>query len=243
MARTVNLKIGATETTAIVALPPGNGPFPGAVVTFHKDGIDDFTNWLDDELAASGFAAIAPNHFHELPSNKGPDDRRDYMTDEQLAVDFRAAADWLKAQKTVAGKPALLGHCMGGRATLVGLVADPDLWACGCMWYGGGTFRAMGKVPPPAERAATMKAPVASFNGTADTHPSPAEMSRLDARLTELGKAHEFHLYNGADHGFMNKFGEAYDAHAHKDSWTKAMAFMKRYIGLVPHQADVQQAR
>jgi hypothetical protein len=41
----------------------------------------------------------------------------------------------------------------------------------------------------------------------------------------------------------MNKFGDAYDAHAHKDSWTKAMAFMKRHIGLVPHQADVQQAR
>lgn len=232
MSRMIEINIGTAVARAVVALPEGKGPFPGAVVTFHKDGIDDFTGWLVDELAASGFAAIAPDHFHVLPPGKGPDDRRDYMTDEQLAIDFRAAADWLKAHANIAGKPALLGHCMGGRATLVGLVNDPDLWACGCMWYGGGTFRAMGKVPPPAERASAIAAPVASFNGTVDTHPSLEEISRLDARLTELGKAHEFHRYEGADHGFMNKFGMAYDARAHKDSWTKGIAFMRRHIGV-----------
>lgn len=231
MARFVDLKIGSVTARAAVALPAGNGPFPGAVATFHKDGIDAFTLWLVDELAASGFAAIAPDHFHVLPPGKGPDDRRDYMTDEQLAVDFRAAADWLKAHGKIAGKPALLGHCMGGRATLVGLVNDPDLWACGCMWYGGGVFRAMGKVPPPAERASALQAPVISFNGSKDTHPSPEEVARLDARLTELGKPHEFHRYEGANHAFMNKFGDAYDASAHADSWAKALAFMKRHVG------------
>jgi len=232
MPRTIDLKIGAIGATAIVAMPPGNGPFPGAVVSFHKDGIDDFTKKLVDDLAVGGFVAIAPDHFHVLPPGKGPDERRHYMSDEQLAMDFRAAADWLKAQKNVAGRPALLGHCMGGRATLVGLVNDPGRWACGCMWYGGGAFRAMGKGPPPAERVAAIAAPVASFNGSKDTHPSPEEVSRLDARLTELGKTHEFHQYEGADHGFMNTFGDAYDARAHADSWAKAVAFMKRHIGV-----------
>jgi carboxymethylenebutenolidase len=212
-----------------VALPEGRGPFPGTVVTFHRDGIDAFTEWLVDELAAAGFAAIAPDHFHVLPPGKGPDDRRDYMTDEQLAVDFRAAADWLAAQNGVAGKPALLGHCMGGRAVLAGLVADPDRWACGCMWYGGGTFRRMGQVAPPAERASALAVPVMSFNGGKDTHPSPEEVSRLDARLSELGKPHEFHFYEGADHAFMNRFGAAYDERAHRDSWARAVAFMRRH--------------
>lgn len=231
MPRIVDFRIGASNARAAVALPEGKGPFPGAVVSFHKDGIDTFTEWLVDELAANGFAAIAPDHFHVLPPGKGSDERRDYMTDEQLAVDFRAAAAWLAAQKSVAGKPALLGHCMGGRAVLVGLVSDPGLWACGCMWYGGGTFRQMGKLPPPADRAAVVAAPIASFNGSKDTHPSPEEISRLDARLSDLGKAHEFHLYDGADHGFMNRFGAAYDARAAKDSWTKGLAFMRRHAG------------
>jgi carboxymethylenebutenolidase len=232
MARTIDLKIGSVNAKAIVAAPSGNGPFPSAVVTFHKDGIDDFTHKLVDEFAASGFVAIAPDHFHILPPGKGPEDRRDYMTDEQLAVDFRASADWLKGQKNVVGKPALLGHCMGGRATVVGLVNDPDLWACGVIWYGGGVFRPMGKVPPPAERLAHLKAPIAGFYGNLDTHPTPDEVNRFDAKLTELGKVHEFCRYENVDHGFMNWFDTAYDAHAHQDSWTKGLAFMRRHIGV-----------
>ncbi|MGE5540652.1 MAG: dienelactone hydrolase family protein [Gemmatimonas sp.] len=227
----IPLQIGATRAQAYVALPQGQDRAPGVVVTFHKNGIDDFTRWLVDELAREGFAAIAPDHFHVLPPGKGPDDRRDYMTDEHLVEDFRAAAEWLKS-KNIVGKPALIGHCMGGRATLVGLVADPDLWSCGCMWYGGGVFRKMGKAPPPAELASALKVPVASFNGMEDTHPSPEEVGKLDARLTELGKPHDFHRYPGADHGFMNRFGDAYDPAAHKDSWTKAIAFMKRQIAV-----------
>lgn len=232
MARTIDFKIGSINAKAIVAMPAGNGPFPGAVITFHKDGIDEFTHKLVDEFAASGFVAIAPDHFHVLPPGKGPDERRDYMTDEQLALDFRAAAGWLKAQKNVTGKPALLGHCMGGRATVVGLVSDPDLWACGVIWYGGGVFRAMGKVPPPGERLAGIKAPILGFSGSLDTHPSPEEVKRLDVKLTELGKPHEFHLYDNVNHGFMNWFGEAYNAHAYQDSWAKALPFMRRHIGV-----------
>jgi carboxymethylenebutenolidase len=231
MGEMIPLQIGATRAQAYVALPSGQARAPGVVVSFHKDGIDDFTRWLVDELAGDGFAAIAPDHFHVLPQGKGPDERRDYMTDEQLAADFRAAVDWLKS-KNVIGKPALIGHCMGGRATLVGLVADPDLWSCGCMWYGGGTFRKMGEAPPPAERASALTVPVASFNGSEDTHPSPEEMAKLDARLGELGKPHEFHRYQGADHGFMNTFGDAYDVAAHEDSWAKAIAFMRRHIAV-----------
>jgi dienelactone hydrolase len=92
MPRIIDFKIGTASARAAVAVPEGKGPFPGAVVSFHKDGIDSFTEWLVDELAANGFAAIAPDHFHVLPPGKGPDERRDYMTDEQLAADFRAAA-------------------------------------------------------------------------------------------------------------------------------------------------------
>jgi carboxymethylenebutenolidase len=231
MGEVISLEIGTAKAQAYVALPPGLARPPGVVVSFHKDGIDEFTRWLVDELAGDGFAAIAPDHFHVLPPGKGPDERRDYMTDEQLALDFRAAVDWLKSKGTV-GKPALIGHCMGGRATLVGLVADPELWACGCMWYGGGAFRKMGKAPPPGDLVGALMVPVASFNGSEDTHPSPEEVGKLDAKLTELGKAHEFHRYQGADHGFMNKFGDSYDARAAKDSWTKGVAFMRSQIGV-----------
>jgi carboxymethylenebutenolidase len=235
MANTVPLKIGNVATTALVRMPAGPGPFPGVVVTFHKDGLDRFTEWLVDDLAANGFAAIAPNHFHVLPPGKGPEDRKPYLADEQLALDLRAAAEWLRAQKGIAGpKFGLLGHCMGGRTTWVGLETDPELWGAGCVWYGGGALRAQGKVlPPPSERLARIAAPVMGFFGNDDKNPSPADVDLFDEQLTALGKPHEFHRYDGAGHAFMNRWGEKYREAACQDSWTRGLAFLRRHLSPV----------
>lgn len=231
MARTIDFKIGPVMTTAIVAAPSGKGPFPGIVVAFHKDGIDDFTHWVVDDLAGNGYVAICPNHFHVLPSGKGPEDRRAYMTDEQTALDLRSAADWLGSQSNVGGKKfGLLGHCMGGRTTWLGLADAPDLWACGCVWYGGGATRRMGKVPPPSERLASIKAPVAGFFGNDDPNPSAAEVNDFDATLAKLNKPHEFHRYDGIGHGFMNPGSKKFGNDAAKDSWNKGLAFLGRYL-------------
>jgi carboxymethylenebutenolidase len=235
MANTIPLKIGTIATAALMKMPAGSGPFPGVVVTFHKDGLDEFTNWLVDDLAANGFIAIAPNHFHILPPGKGPDDRKDYIADEQMALDLKAAAEWLGAQKNVAGKRyGLLGHCMGGRTTWVGLETNPELWGAGCVWYGGGALKAQGKAyPAPSERLAAIACPVAGFFGNDDKNPSPADVNLFDERLTKLGKPHEFHRYDGAGHAFMNKFGPKYREAACKDSWAKGFAFMRKHLAAV----------
>ena len=204
MVETVQLQVGPKTIPALVAVPAGKGPFPGVVVTFHREGNDPFTRWLVDDLARNGFVAISPDHFHVLPPGKGPDVRRDYLSDEQMASDLRAAAAWLKAQANVAKtKFGLLGHCMGGRTTWVGLQCAPDLWACGGVWYGGGVFRRMGGLPPPAERFDLIKAPVAGFFGKDDKNPSPEDVATFDRMLTERGIPHEFHSYDNAAHAFM----------------------------------------
>lgn len=235
MANTIPLKIGNVETTALMQMPKGPGPFPGVVVTFHKDGLNEFTEWVVDDLAANGFAAIAPNHFHVLPPGKGPDDRKEYLDDEKLAQDLRAAAEWLKAQKEVGpGKLAILGHCMGGRTTWVGLETCPDLWAAGCVFYSGGAQGTQGKkYPAPAERFASVACPVAGFFGNDDKNPSPADVNLYDERLTKLGKPHEFHRYDGAGHAFMNKFAPTYREAVAKDAWAKAQAFIRRHVAAV----------
>jgi carboxymethylenebutenolidase len=234
VANTIPLKIGNIETTALMQMPKGPGPFPGVVVTFHKDGLNEFTEWVVDDLAANGFAAIAPNHFHVLPPGKGPDDRKDYLDDEKLAQDLRAAAEWLKAQKEVGPKLALIGHCMGGRTTWVGLETWPDLWAAGCVFYSGGAQGTQGKkYPAPAERFAEVACPVAGFFGNNDKNPSPADVNLYDERLTKLGKPHEFHRYDGAGHAFLNKFADSYRETQAKDAWAKALAFMRRHLAPV----------
>ena len=235
MANTIPLKIGNVATTALMQMPKGPGPFPGVVVTFHKDGLNEFTEWVVDDLAANGFAAIAPNHFHVLPPGKGPDDRKDYLIDEQLALDLRAAAERLQAEKAVGPrKLALIGHCMGGRTTWVGLENCPDLWAAGCVWYSGSALKPQGnKLAAPTDRFAEIACPVAGFFGNDDKNPSPDDVSLFDERLTKLGKPHEFHRYDGAGHAFMNRFAKSYREAQAKDSWVKAQAFLRRHLAPV----------
>lgn len=229
MANIIDFKIGPVDTTAAIAVPSGAGPFPGVVVGFHRGGIDSFTLWVVDEMAKHGFVAIAPNHFHVLPPGKGPEDRKDYLTDEQLGLDLRAAAAWLASQINVAGKKfGLLGHCMGGRTTLLGLVDSPELWTCGCVWYGGGAHRAQGtKLPPPTERLAAVQAPVAGFFGNLDTNPSPEDVNKIDEILTRLKKPHDFHRYDNTPHGFMNPASSHYREHASSHSWTVALKLLR----------------
>ena len=233
MADTIDLTIGEVTTTAFVAVPMGAGPFPGVVVAFHKDGLDDFTEWVVDDLAANGYAAIAPNHYHVLPPGVSIERRTEFITDEQLSRDLGSAADLLAARDTVDGdRLAVIGHCMGGRTTWVGLVAHPGRWRCGCVWYGGNAFKALGDGPAPADRLGDIACPVAGHFGNDDGNPSPADVDRLDAMLNELDKDHEFHRYDGAGHAFMSFGSERYREDQAKDSWSRALDFLGRHLGV-----------
>ena len=64
MADKITLEIEGAAVDALLAAPDGDGPYGGVVVTFHRTGLDVFTQWLVDDLCAHGFAAISPDHFH-----------------------------------------------------------------------------------------------------------------------------------------------------------------------------------
>ncbi|MEE8515123.1 MAG: dienelactone hydrolase family protein [Alphaproteobacteria bacterium] len=231
MADRIELTIGDITTDALAASPDGAGPFPGIVVGFHKGGLDDLSEWVVDDLAANGYAALAPNHYHVLPEGVSIDDRRDYLTDKQLAEDLMAAADRLVADYDVDGdRIGLLGLCMGGRTTWVGLVSNPERWKWGGVWYGGSSFKALGDGPAPFDRLVNIACPVGGFFGNDDKNPSPEDVDKIEARLTELGKDHEFHRYDGAGHAFMG-FGASRRENAAKESWAIALKLMGRYLG------------
>ncbi len=231
MADKIELTIGDVTTTAFVAVPAGGAKHPGVVVTFHRGGMDEFTAWLCDDLATNGYAAIAPNHYHVLPPGMDIERRREFLTDEQLAADLDASAGWLiKEGDADAKRLALMGHCLGGRTTWVGLTSLPNRWKCGCVWYGGGSFNPLGKLPAPIDRLEEIRCPVAGFFGNDDGNPSPDEVNEIAARLTKLDKEHEFHRYDGAGHAFMNAGEASYREEQSKDSWAKALAFIGENI-------------
>jgi carboxymethylenebutenolidase len=231
MVQEITLSSAGDDMRAITDKPAGAGPFPGVVVTFHKDGIDDFTTWLVEDLAREGFFAIAPDHFHWLPEGVGPDRRREFLTDQKLASDLAVSRSYLECLEEVDGDAiGILGHCMGGRTTMLGAAVDP-LYQAACMWYGGSSFKPLGEGPSPFERISGIACPVMGFFGKEDANPSPEDVEKFDAEMTKHGIVHEFHMYDDTGHGFMNPANtKSYVESSAKDSWARAIAFLKREL-------------
>lgn len=227
MASEIALKIEDTDVRALFEKPPGAGPHPALVVTYHMGGLDEFTHWLVEDLAREGFMAIAPDHYHWLPSMDEIDNRKKYLLDSRLALDLAVARSYLEMQDDFAGPGVgILGHCMGGRTTLLGACTDKRYKAA-CIWYGGGSFQAQGPGPAPTEQVDRIAAKVMGFFGNDDKNPSPEDVDKLDAIMTKAGVWHEFHRYDNAGHAFMNPWGKSYAEKPAKESWPRALAFLR----------------
>jgi carboxymethylenebutenolidase len=232
VAAEIELEVDGAPMRALFEKPKGKGPFPGVVMTFHRGGLDEFSHWLVEDLAARGFLAIAPDHFHWLPSMDEVDNRRDYLWDTRLAKDLAIARSYLEMQDEIGGPGlGILGHCMGGRTALLGACVDKRYKAA-CLWYGGNSFKPQGEGPAPTERVSGIGAKVMGFYGNLDKNPSPEDVNKLDELLTQAGVWHEFHRYDETGHGFMDKFGKHYMEKSALDSWARATDFLARELAV-----------
>ena len=60
--------------------------------------------------------------------------------------------------------------------------------------------------------AKDLSCPLLGLFGADDQYPSPDQVAELDKALTEAGKEHEFHTYEGAGHAFFSVNRPAYRA-------------------------------
>ena len=118
---------------------------------------------------------------------------------------------------------------MGGRAVYLMSAVNPDIKA-GVMYYGSDPFHSWGDGPSPFERTKDIHCPIMGHFGEDDKNPSPADMRKLDAELTRLGKAHEFHSYANAAHAFANFGSPGYREHAAKASWPRTFGFFAKHL-------------
>ncbi len=102
------------------------------------------------------------------------------------------------------------------------------------MWYGRELFETLTgdlATPGSSERLEKIACPIAGYFGNLDTHPTPEEVDKLDSRLTELGKEHEFHRYPDAGHAFLNEYHPRYHQDAAEESWNKGLEFLDARLG------------
>lgn len=227
------VRVDNNDLPLYVTMPASNRQVPGIVVVHGRSGLEDFIKDATHMLALQGYAAVAPFLYHR----DGPDCKDDNVTrksrlrDPLIINDVNAAIGFLRNHKQVNGaKLGIVGFCMGGRLVYLMSAASRELKA-GVMFYGSSTMLPYGDSgPTPFDRTKDINCPVQGHFGAEDQDPSPEDMRKLDAELTKYGKPHEFHVYQGAAHAFVNSGSDNYRPHAASLSWPKAMEFFARHL-------------
>jgi carboxymethylenebutenolidase len=240
IAETVSLTgHGGDEVEAYLARPLGQDSFGGVVVIHHMPGYDSGTKEIARKFAANGYAALMPNLYHRDAPGASPDDAaataraKGGVPDERLVGDVGGAAAYLRALDGSNGKVGVIGYCSGGRQSFLAACTLPLDAAVDC--YGafvvGTPPEGMPlKAGPIVHLAPDLSCPLLGLFGADDQYPSADQVAELDKALTEAGKPHEFHLYEGAGHAFFSVNRPAYRVEAANDGWQKIWDFYGRYL-------------
>src|SRR5713101_7085546 len=227
-----SIQVDGADMRLYTSVPDGTGPFPAVVVIQHQGGVDDFMEEMTQRLASAGYAAVAPDLYHRDSPDCRDDapTRRARLRDVTVIKDVNATVYFLTGHRMVdAERLGIIGFCMGGRVSYLMAAAHPSFKAA-VAYYGGNIMAPWGEGPAPFERTGEIHCPLLGLFGEEDANPSPADMRKLDAELTRLGKVHEFHSYPGAGHAFMNDGRPSYREEAAKDAWEKTLGWFDRHL-------------
>ena len=225
---------------AYYARPVGPGKFPGVVVVHHLPGWDEWIIEVVRKFAHHGYACISPHlYFRDGPGS--PDDvgarvrAAGGVADDHVVGDVAGAMAFLRAQPNTTGKIGIIGFCSGGRhaylcaCRIEGVDAIVDCWGGNVIVDDPSQLNAKRPVAP-IDLTASLRAPLLGLFGNDDQNPTADQVNRTEAVLRRLGKAYEFHRYDGAGHAFFNTMRTAFRAEQAADGWTKVFAFLGRHL-------------
>lgn len=215
-----------------VSAPPNAGPHPAVVVIQHAGGVDEFIRSMSERFASEGFLAVAPDLYHR----EDPDSSDDAMTrmgrlrDAHIVLDVKAAVEHAAGLAEVSrDRMGITGFCMGGRVAYLLAASTPAFKAC-VVFYGGNIMVPWGQGSAPLDLSRDIGCPILGLFGEDDPNPNPADVAKIDAELTRLGKEHEFHSYPGAGHGFMNEARPSHREGAARDAWRRCIEWFRQHL-------------
>ena len=109
-----------------------------------------------------------------------------------------------------------------------------DVDACADLWGGRvvmGAEELNAKTPvAPIDMTKDLSCPLLGLFGNDDRAPSPEQVNQHEAELKKHRKAHEFHRYDGAGHGFFYWHRPLYRPEQAMDGWGKVFAFFGKHL-------------
>jgi carboxymethylenebutenolidase len=230
--------VSINDIEAYLAKPLDTPVRGGVVVIHHAPGYDEGTKEIARRFATWGYAAVMPNLNHRVAPGADPDDAAATAraaggkSDQELVTDVADAVAYLKAEG--AAKVGVIGHCSGGRQSVLA-ACEVDLDAAVDCYGGFVLMDSPADSPLPRtslrDKLPNLRAPLLGLFGNDDSYPGPEEVDNLDRLLTELGKEHEFHRYDGAGHAFFAADRPSYRVEAANDGYRRIKAFFAEHLG------------
>ena len=240
----VTIPVGGTQMRAFVVRPAGNAPAPVVIVIQEVFGLSDWIRGVADQLAAEGFIAVAPDLLAGKGANGGDTtsfaNTKEMMTAtlaipaDEVVTRLKAAREWGLKQKGANGKSATVGFCFGGQQSFRMAMEEPSLNAA-VVYYGDAPAAAGGgRGAPfaPADAMKNIKAPVLGlYGGLKEDARIGNTIEPTRAKMKELGKTYEVHIFDGAQHGFLRAQMAADGANmkAAQQAWPLTVAWIKKY--------------
>jgi carboxymethylenebutenolidase len=226
----VAVKVNATDSAmAWVVYPERKDKAPVVIVIHENTGINTWTRTVADQMAAEGFIAIAPDlttMFRTGDLTKDPVQAEGAAAIRQVTAEkgneiIDAVAKYGMSLPAAQQKYGIVGFCWGGARSFLHSTHAPGLGAS-VVYYGS---------PPTAEQMANIKAPVLGLYGGNDARIN-ATIPATDSTMKQLKKAYEFHIFEGAGHGFLRGQDQSpANLAAAQAAWPKTVAFFREKLG------------
>ena len=217
-------RTGDVEVDAYFSHPTAPGPRPAVIIAHEWWGLEEHFRDFSRELASHGMAVLVPDLYHGKVT---ADPAEAAMLKASLDIDraveeISGGSAYLRSLPFVSGKVSVVGFCMGGGLALLAASRTTD-FSAGVIYFPS--------VYPDTSELETISCPLLLHYGTADTVTPRSEIDRITQTLDHAEKPYELHLYEGADHAFVNDaHPEHYDMESTEASWLRTVEFLKRHI-------------
>jgi carboxymethylenebutenolidase len=220
--------------------PAGEDRRGGVVVIHHMPGFDRWSHEVARRFAVMGYDVAMPNLYWREAPGASPDDAaataraQGGVPDDRLVGDVGGAAAHLRSLPASNGRVGVIGHCSGGRQSVLA-ACNLDLEAAvdcyGAFVTGTPPEGYPLKMANLVDQLPDLSCPLLGLFGNDDQYPSPDQVNELDEILTGLDKVHEFHRYDGAGHAFFCVDRPAYRVEAALDGWDHITRFYGEHLG------------
>ncbi len=206
--------------------PEGGRRWPGVIVFTDVGGIRAANQEMAGRLAQQGYAVLLPNVFYRtgpvplqplrtLTTDEAKKQRMAELTQpltpEAMEADASTYVAVLKSQDCVReGKIGVVGYCFTGKMALYAAAAEPNTFAAGASFHGGGLFTDTPASPHLA--LPSIKARLYFGHATNDRSMSEEAIAKLDLALEKWGGKYESEIYKDAYHSWTSSDSPVYNA-------------------------------